>query len=116
MISSRARTWTRRYAEINAFEEHLVDRRHDRREVLAAHLHASSSATRLLARLDDPTKRWKFNPGDIAERAYWADYQEAYADVLERCTTDRTRRGTSSPPTASGTGTRAIMNILVEQL
>ena len=36
----------------------------------------------------DPAKHWKFNPGDLAERARWADYQEAYRIALERCSTD----------------------------
>ena len=42
---------------------------------------------RLLARLDDPTKHWKFNPGDIDERSQWRAYQEAYEIALERCNT-----------------------------
>ena len=44
--------------------------------------------SRLLARLDDPTKHWKFNAGDIKERGHWADYQDAYLDALTKCSTD----------------------------
>jgi polyphosphate kinase 2 (PPK2 family) len=49
------------------------------------HISYATQRERLLARLDDPTKRWKFNEGDITERAYWADYQAAYADMLKHC-------------------------------
>ena len=44
-------------------------------------------AERLAARLDDPTKHWKFNPADIDERAHWDAYQEAYRMALSRCST-----------------------------
>jgi len=43
---------------------------------------------RLLARLDDPDKQWKFKPDDVDERAHWAEYQEAYETALERCNSD----------------------------
>ena len=43
---------------------------------------------RLLARLDDPSKHWKFNEGDLSERARWDDYQAAYAAVLAHTSTD----------------------------
>ena len=42
----------------------------------------------MIARLEDPTKRWKYNPHDLEDRALWDDYMAAYADVLERCDTD----------------------------
>ncbi|MET0275785.1 MAG: hypothetical protein ABW211_02940, partial [Acidimicrobiia bacterium] len=42
---------------------------------------------RLLARLEDPTKLWKYNPGDLDERGRWDDYQQAYQDALTRCST-----------------------------
>jgi polyphosphate kinase 2 (PPK2 family) len=41
----------------------------------------------LLARLDDPTKYWKYNPADVDERGRWDEYQAAYADALRRCNT-----------------------------
>ncbi len=43
---------------------------------------------RLMQRLDRADKYWKFNPGDIDERAYWPQYQEAYQAVLDRTNTD----------------------------
>jgi PPK2 family polyphosphate:nucleotide phosphotransferase len=77
-------TWSRRYAAINRFEARLVT---DQVRVVKVFLHISreEQRQRLLARLDDPTKHWKFNPRDVDERAFWGDYQEAYAAALERC-------------------------------
>ena len=61
----------RRYDAINDFEKRLVD---DGTTVVKCMLHISAEEQkeRLLARLDDPTKHWKFNPGDIDERGRWA--------------------------------------------
>ena len=44
---------------------------------------------RFQARLDDPTKRWKFRLGDLEERRLWNDYIAAYEDALSRCSTDK---------------------------
>ena len=52
------------------------------------HISPEEQKERLIARLDDPTKRWKYNPRDLEDRALWDDYMAAYADVLERCNTD----------------------------
>lgn len=43
---------------------------------------------RLLARLDDPTKQWKYNPEDVDERGFWNQYQDAYQIAIDRTTTD----------------------------
>ena len=77
----------RRYGAINEFELDLVGKGV---RVITCMLHISrdEQGVRLLDRLEDPTKYWKFNPGDIDERASWADYQAAYELVLERCSTD----------------------------
>ena len=76
----------RRYAAINAFERKLTD---TGTSVIKCMLHISAEEqrARLLARLDDPTKQWKFKPGDVDERARWDEYQAAYAVALERCNT-----------------------------
>jgi PPK2 family polyphosphate:nucleotide phosphotransferase len=80
-------TWSRRYATINRFEARLAER--DVRVVkVFLHISKEEQRQRLLARLDDPTKHWKFNPRDVDERARWADYQEAYEAALERCNSD----------------------------
>ena len=75
-----------RYGEINAFEKHLAE---NDTTILKFFLHISKKeqTRRLRARLDDPTKRWKFNPGDLAEREHWDDYMTAYEIALERCST-----------------------------
>jgi len=45
-------------------------------------------AERLQERLDDPSKQWKFNPGDLDDRKLWGDFQDAYEAMLERCSTE----------------------------
>jgi PPK2 family polyphosphate:nucleotide phosphotransferase len=76
--------WRSRYGAINRFEEELAD---FGVTVVKCLLHISSDyqRERLLARLEDPTKRWKFNEGDVEERQHWPAYQEAYADAVRRC-------------------------------
>ena len=49
------------------------------------HISHQEQRERLLARLDDPTKHWKFNAGDLEERGLWSRYQEAYELALTRC-------------------------------
>ncbi|MFD3696446.1 PPK2 family polyphosphate kinase [Streptomyces sp. NPDC058646] len=77
----------RRYAEINRFEQSLAD---DGVTVVKAFLHISyeEQRKRLLERLDNPDKHWKFSMGDIEDRALWPEYQHAYELALERCSTD----------------------------
>ncbi|MFS3130475.1 PPK2 family polyphosphate kinase [Nocardioides sp. Bht2] len=77
----------RRYSAINEFEERLAA---GGVRILKCMLHISAEEqkSRLLARLDDPAKYWKFNPGDIDERALWADYRQAYEIALSRTNTD----------------------------
>ena len=82
-----AATWRRRYATINRFERRLAE---GGMVIVKCFLHTSreEQRERLLARLDDPTKHWKYNPADLASRARWDDYMVAYGDALERCSTD----------------------------
>jgi PPK2 family polyphosphate:nucleotide phosphotransferase len=80
-------TIERRYDAINDFEAKLVGSGCDVIKVML-HISRDEQKARLLARLDDPTKHWKYNPGDVDERALWDDYQQAYAIALERCNTD----------------------------
>jgi PPK2 family polyphosphate:nucleotide phosphotransferase len=76
-----------RYDEINAFEAELAGQGVT---VMKCMLHISpqEQAERLLARLDDPSKRWKYNPGDLVSRAKWGDYQQAYNAALRHCDSD----------------------------
>jgi PPK2 family polyphosphate:nucleotide phosphotransferase len=82
-----ADAWAERIADINAFERQLVE---SGTVVIKCFLHISyrEQRERLLARLDDETKLWKFNPADIDERGYWSDYQSAYAAVIAATSTD----------------------------
>jgi PPK2 family polyphosphate:nucleotide phosphotransferase len=79
-------TWSSRFDEINAFERELIGAG---TTVLKLFLHISKEEQRerLLARLDDPDKTWKFNPSDLDDRGRWDDYQAAYEDALTRCST-----------------------------
>jgi PPK2 family polyphosphate:nucleotide phosphotransferase len=77
----------RRYDAINAFEAELAGAGVTIVKCML-HISAATQKERLLARLDDPTKHWKFNPGDIDERARWSAYREAYEIALERTNTE----------------------------
>lgn len=77
----------RRYDAINDFERRYVDTGGTLVKCLL-HISPEDQAERLVARLDDPTKHWKFNPGDIDERELWDDYQAAYQVVLDRTSTE----------------------------
>jgi PPK2 family polyphosphate:nucleotide phosphotransferase len=79
--------WRGRYEEINAFERELADNGFTIVKIML-HISREEQLERLKARLDDPTKRWKFNPADIDERAKWDEYQQAYHDALANCSTD----------------------------
>ncbi len=77
----------RRYGAINDFEQRLVD---EGTTIVKCMLHISPDVQkeRLLARLDDETKHYKYNPGDVDERALWPAYRTAYEIALERTNTD----------------------------
>jgi PPK2 family polyphosphate:nucleotide phosphotransferase len=73
--------WQQRFEDICAFERHLE---RSGTVVLKFFLHISKEEQRerLLARLDEPAKRWKFAMGDIAERKLWNKYMAAYEDLI----------------------------------
>ncbi len=78
----------RRYAELNEFEAELAEAG---TTVVKVFLHISpeEQLKRLKARLVTPEKRWKYNPGDLEARSHWPAYQDAYADLFEKTSTDR---------------------------
>jgi len=80
-------TWSRRFARINTWERRVVGQGTALVKVFL-HLGHQEQGERLLARLDDPTKRWKVGNDDNRVRARWDDYQQAYLEVLQRCSTD----------------------------
>ena len=80
--------WSRRYDQINAFEQMLVEQG---TTILKFFLHIDrdEQKRRLQARVSNPTKRWKFKMGDLAERKLWADYMAAFNEALMRCSTEQ---------------------------
>ena len=80
---SSPETIEERYGLINEFERELVANGTTIVKVML-HISKDEQKKRLQARLDDPAKHWKFNPGDLDERALWDDYQEAYQIAIER--------------------------------
>jgi PPK2 family polyphosphate:nucleotide phosphotransferase len=77
----------RRYGQINEFEKQLVQ---SGTRVVKFMLHISydEQRSRLLGRLQDPNKQWKFSEHDIDERGFWDDYQSAYGIAISRCSTE----------------------------
>ncbi|HOH81245.1 MAG TPA: polyphosphate kinase 2 family protein, partial [Methanoregulaceae archaeon] len=79
--------WNARYDDINAFERHLVQ---NGTFIMKFFLHISreEQKKRLLDRLEDKKKYWKFALSDLAERQFWDDYQTAYEMMLSKTSTD----------------------------
>lgn len=80
-------TWRERFDQINDFEARLAA---SGTTILKFFLHISpeEQAKRFRDRLQRPEKNWKFSRGDLDKRRQWYDYQQAYQDVLEKCTTE----------------------------
>jgi PPK2 family polyphosphate:nucleotide phosphotransferase len=80
-------TWQTRFDEINEFERKVVDRG---TTIVKVFLHISydEQRERLLARLENPDKQWKFDEQDVEQRAKWTEYQAAYETAISRCHTD----------------------------
>jgi len=79
--------WRSRYGAIRDFEAELAAAGV---AIVKCMLHISpeEQQARLLARLDDPAKRWKYNPGDVDVRGRWADYRAAYTGALRETDSD----------------------------
>jgi len=79
--------WSKRYEQINNFEKMLSE---NRVVILKFFLHVSrdEQRQRLIDRVEDETKNWKFNAGDLDERDRWDEYTEAYRDALNKCSTE----------------------------
>jgi PPK2 family polyphosphate:nucleotide phosphotransferase len=75
--------WSRHYAQINDFERMLSE---EGATILKFFLHISKDEQkkRLLERIDDPAKHWKFSSSDLPERKLWADYMKAYGEALSQ--------------------------------
>ena len=79
--------WKRRYEHIRDFERLLAD---EGTAVVKVFLHISreEQRRRLLERLEDPEKRWKFQPGDLDDRRRWDDFSSAYEDAIRETSTE----------------------------
>jgi PPK2 family polyphosphate:nucleotide phosphotransferase len=78
--------WQHRFKDIRAFERYLT---RNGIAILKFHLRISKEEQRrrLLARLDEPAKRWKFSMHDVAERKLWDKYMAAYEDMIRHTST-----------------------------
>ena len=79
--------WQGRYASFNRFEAALVAKGTTVVKVML-HVSREEQKARLTERLERPDKYWKYNPADVDERARWDEYQQAYGDALQKCSTD----------------------------
>lgn len=79
--------WRARYDQIVAFERMLTE---EGTTILKFFLHISKDEQRerLQERVDNPAKRWKWNAGDLAERAHWDDYQQAFEAAIAPTSTE----------------------------
>jgi PPK2 family polyphosphate:nucleotide phosphotransferase len=84
--ASAERIWTERFEDIDAFESHL-HRNGTRVVKFFLHLSKDEQRRRLLERLDDPNKHWKFSAADLAERDRWDDYQHVFEETLAATST-----------------------------
>ncbi len=77
----------KRLRQIREFEQLLAD---EGTTILKFHLRISKDEqkNRLIERIDTPEKNWKFNPGDLKERALWKEYMNAYEDAIRETSTD----------------------------
>ncbi|MDA1229792.1 MAG: polyphosphate kinase 2 family protein [Planctomycetota bacterium] len=79
--------WRPRYDMINDFEKMLAA---SGTRIVKFFLHISKNEQkqRFQERIEDPAKRWKFDPADLEKRKFWDDYQKAFEDMLEKCSTE----------------------------
>lgn len=80
------KVWSRRYDQINEFENILTE---NKTTILKFLLHISKDEQkkRLVERIKDPDKHWKLSEADFQERKFWDDYVDAYEEALTRCST-----------------------------
>jgi PPK2 family polyphosphate:nucleotide phosphotransferase len=81
------KVWKARYDQINSFER-ILNENGTTIVRFVLHISKDEQGKRLQARIENAKKRWKFSPADLKERMLWNDYQEAYEDAINCCTTD----------------------------
>jgi PPK2 family polyphosphate:nucleotide phosphotransferase len=79
--------WSKRYDEINQFEQ-MLSNNGTRVLKFFLYIDPEEQKERFQARLDDPTRNWKFSKGDLDQRKLWDDYIAAYQDMLDKCSTE----------------------------
>jgi len=79
--------WRHRFTMINEFE-HMLTLNNITIVKFFLHISKDEQKRRLESRLEDPNKHWKFSSGDLKERAYWDEYQRAFEDAINHCSTD----------------------------
>jgi PPK2 family polyphosphate:nucleotide phosphotransferase len=78
--------WKQRYDQINDFEKYLAENNVIIKKFYL-HISKKEQEERILKRLLDPKKNWKFSAADLKERDHWDEYMEAFEDVLTKCST-----------------------------
>ncbi|NVO21194.1 MAG: polyphosphate kinase 2 family protein [Bacteroidetes bacterium] len=106
--------WEERFNDINNFEKHL---KNNGTIILKFFLNVSAEEQkqRLLRRIDDPSRNWKFNTGDLEERVLWNRYMLAYEEMLKHTST-KTAPWFVIPADKKWFMRTAVSNIIVETL
>jgi PPK2 family polyphosphate:nucleotide phosphotransferase len=81
------KVWEQRFQDIRAFERHLARSGVVIRKFFL-HVSKKEQKKRLLERLDDPEKHWKFSANDVRQRASWDGYMRAYEDMVRETASD----------------------------
>lgn len=86
LVRNPDQVWKQRYDDINNFEQYL---QHNGVVVMKFFLNISKQeqGERLIERIEDPTKNWKFEEADIKERGFWAKYMATYQDAINATAT-----------------------------
>ena len=79
--------WKQRYRQINDFEQYLTENGIHTVKIYL-HLSRDEQRERLLSRINEPDKNWKFSSGDVQERKYWNQYMAAYEELMEATSTE----------------------------
>ncbi|NWJ51945.1 MAG: polyphosphate kinase 2 family protein [Bacteroidetes bacterium] len=80
--------WKDRYQQINNYEQYLAENGFLTIK-LFLHISKEEQKERLLSRIDDKSKNWKFSEADLKERGYWQQYQDCYEELLQNTSTER---------------------------
>ncbi len=88
LTDEMAKLWKNRYEDITNLETYL-HRNGIRVVKFFLNVSKEEQAERLIERIQDPTKNWKFDEQDVKERGFWNDYQQAYEDLINATSTNK---------------------------